>query len=95
MGLRFNHGANGDVDTTAEQLITTSVAPSIGIIVKASNANTGIIYIGNSNVTAGTNDATDGFELNAGESLMVEARDADEIYVIASAVNQRVSFLVV
>ena len=95
MGLRFNHGANGDVDTTAEQLITTSVAPSIGIIVKASNANTGIIYIGNSNVTAGTNDATDGFELNAGESLMVEARDADEVYVRASAVNQRVSFLVV
>ena len=95
MGLRFDHGANGDVDTTAEQLITTSIAPSIGILIKASNANTGIVYVGNSDVTAGGTDATDGFELNAGESLMVEGRDADEIYVIASAVNQRVSYIVI
>ena len=95
MGLRFDHGANGDVDTIAEQLITTSIAPTIGVLIKASNTNTGIIYIGNSDVTAGNTDATDGFELNAGESLMVECRDADEIYVIASTNNQRVSYLVI
>jgi len=95
MGLRFSTGANGDVDTTAEQLITTSIAPSVGILIKASNTNTGIIYVGGAGVTAGTTDATDGFELNAGESLMVEGRDADEIYVIASANNQRLSFLVI
>ena len=95
MGLRFDHGANGDVDTTAEQLITTSIAPTIGILIKASNANTGIIYVGNSDVTAGTVDATDGFELNAGESLLIEGRDASEIYVRASAVNQRVSYIVI
>jgi hypothetical protein len=95
MGLRFKTGANGDVDTTAEQLITTSAAPNLGILIKASNTNTGIIYVGGSDVTAGTNDATDGFELGAGESLMVEGRDADEIYVVASANNQRVSYLVI
>jgi len=66
MGLRFKTGANGDVDTTAEQLVTSSIAPSIGILIKASNTNTGIIYVGGSDVTAGNNNATDGFELNAG-----------------------------
>jgi len=95
MGLRFDHGANGDVDTTAEQLVATSISPSIGILVKASNTNTGIIYVGNSDVTAGDTDATDGFELDAGESLMLEGRDADEVYVIASVVNQRVSYIVI
>ena len=95
MGLRFNHGANGDVDTTAEQLVTSSIAPSIGILVNASGTNTGIIYVGNSDVTAGGTDATDGFELDAGESLMIEGRDADEIYVIASVANQRVSYIVI
>lgn len=95
MGLRFKTGANGDVDTTAEQLITTSVAPSIGILIKASSTNTGVIYVGDSTVTAGTTDATDGFELTAGESLMVEGRDASEIYVIASVNNQRVSYLII
>ena len=95
MGLRFNHGANGDVDTTAEQLVTSSIAPSIGILIKASSTNTGIIYVGNSDVTAGGTDATDGFELDAGESLMIEGRDADEIYVIASVASQRVSYIVI
>ena len=95
MGLRFTTGANGDVDTTAEQLITTSIAPNVGIVIKASNTNTGIVYVGGSTVTAGTTDATDGFELNAGETLMIEGRDADEVYVIASVVNQRVSFVVI
>ena len=95
MGLRFDHGANGDVDTIAEQLTTTKIAPTIGILIKASNTNTGIIYVGNSDVTAGSADATDGFELNAGESLLIEGRDISEIYVIASAVNQRVSYLII
>ena len=49
----------------------------------------------NSNVTAGGADATDGFELDAGESLLIEGRNANEIYVIASVANQRVSYLVI
>jgi hypothetical protein len=95
MGLRFSTGANGDVDTSAEQLVTSSIAPSVGILIKASNTNTGIIYVGGPTVTAGSNDATDGFELNAGESLMVEGRDANEVYVRASVINQRVCYLVI
>ena len=95
MGLRFTTGANGDVDTVAEQLITTSISPNLGVLVKASRTNTGIIYIGNSTVTAGTNDATDGFELSAGDALMVEGRNANEVYIIASTNNQRVSYLII
>ena len=95
MGLRFNTGANSDVDTSAEQLTTENISTSIGILVKASSSNTGIIYVGGSDVTAGTTDATDGFELDAGESLFLEGRNANEIYVIASIANQRVSYIVI
>ena len=91
----FDHGSNRDVDTAAEQITTTSIVASKGVEVKAASSNTDIIYVGNSDVTAGTTDATDGFELTAGESIFVPVDNANKVYVIASAVNQIVYFLVI
>lgn len=89
----FDHGSNLDVDTTAEQL--PSQAAKVGVTVKAGVTNTGIIYVGNSDVTAGTNGATDGFELVAGESITLPVNNANLIYVIGSANNQKVFWIAV
>lgn len=84
----IDHGSNRDIDTTAEQITSTSFASKFGITLKADITNTGIIYIGNSDVTAGTTAATDGFPLSAGETLTLEVTNANIPYAIASANNQ-------
>ena len=91
----FDHGRNSDVDTSAEQITTTSITANLGVLVKAANGNTGKIFVGNSDVTADSADATDGFELGAGESLLVKVDNANKVYVIASAINQVVYWFVV
>lgn len=91
----FDHGSNLDVDTAAEQVTTTSMAANRGVLITSDPANTGVVYIGNSDVTAGTADATDGIPLNAGEGVFIEINNANKLYAIASAVNQKVFFLVV
>lgn len=91
----FDHGGNSDVGTTAEQIVTTSTVAVKGVIVKAHRDNTGVIYIGNSDVTAATADATDGFPLESGEAITVEIDNVNKLYAIASAVNQKLYWLVV
>jgi len=91
----FDHGRNSDVDTSAEQITTTSITANYGVLVKAANGNTGKIYVGNSDVTADSADATDGFELGGGESLLVKVDNANKVYVIASTTNQAVYWFVV
>ncbi|MCC6191386.1 MAG: hypothetical protein IT318_20375 [Anaerolineales bacterium] len=87
--LSFQHGSNRDVDASAEQLTATSVKCNNGIILRAASTNTGIIYVGNSSaVTAGSDGATDGFPLSAGDALTLEVMDPSTIYVIGSAANQ-------
>jgi hypothetical protein len=90
----FDHGGNSDIDTTAEQITTTSMASSGGVLVRADDSNTGYLYLGNSDVTAGT-DATQGIKLAAGESIFIPIDNANKIYAIGSAVNQALTFLVI
>lgn len=78
------------IDTTAVQLTSTKNTTS-GVYIKASSVNTGIVYVGNSTVTRGTADATDGFELSAWEGVFIKITDPSLIYVIGSAATQRVS----
>lgn len=84
----LDHGSNRDIDTSAEQITSTSFACKFGVTLKADIANTGILYIGNSDVTAGTTAATDGFPLSPGESLTLEVTNSNIPYAIASANNQ-------
>jgi len=93
--FEIDHGRNSDVDASAEQLTTSNIRCARGVVVKAANANTGIIYVGNSDVTADSADATDGFELGAGESITIEVDDVSKIYVIASTTNQSVYWITV
>ena len=91
----FDHGANRDIDATAEQITSTSFACKFGVRLRADPANTGTIYIGNSDVTAGTTDATDGFPLRAGESVFLPVSNANIPYAIGSTTNQIVYWLAV
>lgn len=92
---KFDHGSNLDIDTTAEQLTTVSIPCKIGITIKADDDNTGDIYVGNSDVTAGTDPATDGYRLKPGDAIFLEVKNANQIYVIGSAANQKAWFLTV
>lgn len=91
----FDHGSNSAIGTGATRFIVASVPATLGIQVKAANGNTANVYVGNSDVTAATVDATDGFELGPGEGVLVRGDDVNKLYGISTAVSQRVFWFVV
>ena len=88
-------GANLDIDTSAEQIPSTSYPASVGVLFRADADNSGVIYLGNSDVTAGTTAATDGLPLSAGDAIFLQISNANLVYAIGSAVNQKIYFMVV
>lgn len=91
----FDHGAKSSIDTTAVAIVATKTICRRGVQVKAAAANTGKVYVGNSDVTNGSADATDGFELSAGQGLFVPTQDAATVYAIGSAAGQKVFWFTV
>lgn len=78
------------VGTTAVQLPNVSVPQGKAVVLKASSANTAIVYIGPSGVTTST-----GFELGVGEyspALMVT--NLNVIYAISTAANQKLHYII-
>jgi len=90
----MDHGAK-TVDTAVVQITTYNIPLTFGILIKAAGANTGIVYVGNSDVTAGTADATDGIQLSAGDAVLLELDAASKAYAIASAAGQKVFWIAV
>ena len=88
-------GSNLDIDTSAEQITSTSYPAEVGVLFRADSGNSGVVYLGNSDVTAGTTAATDGFPLSAGDGVFLQISNANLVYAIGSAVNQKVYFMVV
>ena len=88
-------GSNLDIDTAAEQITSTSYPATVGVLFRADADNSGVIYLGNSDVTAGTTAATDGLPLSAGDAVFLQISNANLVYGIGSAVNQKIYFLVV
>jgi hypothetical protein len=88
----FDH-ASLTVGATAVALASSPSVLKRGVQIKAAAANTGKVYVGNSDVTADTAAATDGFELSAGQGLFVPANDLKNVYVIASAAAQKIFYL--
>jgi len=91
----LDHGSKSSIGTSAVQLTTSSIKTIKGVIVKAATGNSGTIYIGNSDVTSGTTDATDGFELGAGAGVTVEIDNVNKVYAIGSTTGQKVYWLIV
>lgn len=88
-------GENADIDTASEQVTTVSSVAKHGVRVIADVANTGILYIGGSTVTADTSDSTDGFPLYPGDSLFLPVNNANLVYAIASVNNQKLRWIAV
>ena len=86
----ITHGSNHDIDIVAEQMTSVDFDCNNGCLICAGHNNTGVVYVGKSGVTAGTNESTDGFPLNAGDSLVIEVSNVNLIYLIADAENQKV-----
>ncbi|MEI7486258.1 MAG: hypothetical protein WCJ72_02400 [Chryseobacterium sp.] len=61
---------------------------SYSVTVKALNGNSAVVYVGVSGV-----DASNGFELNAGESISLSIDNTNRLYVIASDVNQKICLI--
>jgi hypothetical protein len=90
----FEHGRKSSIGTTAVPLTATSVHAARGVQLKAASANTGTVYVGNSDVTADSADATDGFPLTPGEGLFLPVDDPSRVYVVGSTSGQKVFFAV-
>ena len=75
------------VGTSATQLGSNTLKQ--GVVIKASSSNTGIVYLGSTNgVTTST-----GFELGAGETVTLPITNTNLVYLIATDINQIVSFI--
>ena len=94
-------GRKSSIGTSAVQMTSTSLVPQYGVSIKAAAANTGKVYVGLSNaVTADSADATDGYELAAGNEVFLPAfalqsgssNNINTIYLIGSASSQKVFF---
>jgi hypothetical protein len=89
----FLSGSVGYIGTASTSIIATATPLYNGVTVKAANTNSGIVYVGNIGVTAGTATSTDGFELGAGESMTIRINDLNKIYLRGSAAGQKVFWL--
>lgn len=58
------------------------------VTVKALNGNSAVVYVGVSGV-----DTSNGFELNAGESISLSIDNTNRLYVIASDINQKICLI--
>jgi hypothetical protein len=92
---RFDHGRKSAIGTTAVQLTTTSTHAPRGVQIKAAVGNSGVVYIGNSDVTAGAADATDGFPLGAGDGLFLPIDDPSKVWLVGTLAGQIVHYVVV
>lgn len=83
------HGQNTDVDASAEQLTATSTPLKSGITVKALPGNSDQIYIGYSSAVTASN----GYPLDADQSVFIEIDDVNKVWAIGGAANQGVSWI--
>lgn len=67
-----------------------------GVEIIADDDNTGSVYVGiNSDITAGTDDNTDGIRLKAGNSIYISTDNLNKVYLIGSGSNQKIYYLAV
>lgn len=82
----IGHGNNTDVGTSAEALASSQACKHVDVM--AAIANTGIIYVGGSGVTAAT-----GIGLYAGDVYSLDIDNVNDIYVLASVNGEDVQYV--
>jgi len=78
-------GQNDTVGTSAEVLTSSQACKHVDIM--ASVANTGIIYVGGSGVTAAT-----GIALYSGDVYSIDIDNLNDVYVIATVDGENVQY---
>jgi len=89
----FDH-ASKDVTGTATQLNTANYSCKKGITIINDIDASGPVYIGNSDVTAGTNGPTDGYPLYPGREIFIGVKDPRVIYGITETGTITVFYIV-
>jgi hypothetical protein len=83
-----------DVGVTVSALSADSRDLEGGVQIVCPTGNTGIVFVGTrSSLTAGTANASDGFPLNATDSIWLPANKESEVFLISDTASQTVSFL--
>ena len=82
----IGHGNNTAVGTSAEVLASSQACKHIDVM--AAIANTGIIYVGGSGVTA-----ANGIGLYAGDVYSLDIDDVNDVYVVASVNGEDVQYV--
>jgi|GEM_PF-1767258 len=90
----FRHGRKSGIGAAVAPLTAAAVLATKGVQLRAADANSGVVYVGQSTLTADTADATDGYPLAAGETLFVPVNDASKIFLRATAESQKVFWFV-
>ncbi len=90
----FDHGRKSGIGVSAVQLVTTPLHAAKGVELIAGSTNSGTVYVGNADVTAGSADATDGFPLAPGARLFLPLDDPSKVYLRGSAPGQAVYYVV-
>lgn len=81
----MDHGALSSIGSTALQLTATDFDAVINILLVAADNNPENLYVGNSDVTAGTTAATDGIIIEAGRRVEIEIDNPNKLYIIADS----------
>ncbi|MEM4531048.1 MAG: hypothetical protein QXY39_04200 [Thermofilaceae archaeon] len=77
------------VGTSVVQLPNVSIPAGFTVVIRADLANTGVIYIGESDVSA-----SNGFPLAAGDAVLLRIDNLNRVYAVASADNQKLAYIV-
>ena len=84
----IGHGNNTDIDSGDDEQITASSTPCKHVDIMATITNTGIIYIGDEDVTSAT-----GVALYAGDIYSIDIENLNLIYARASVDNQAIQWV--
>ncbi len=79
------------VGTTVVSLVATATPATRGVQLKASASNTGTIYVGHTASVSSSN----GLSMAAGEGVLLKVDDAQKIFLVSTAADQVVEYLVV
>ena len=89
-------GGKGSISTTPLQLTTVDAEGQRGIQITAASGNAAAVYVGESNaITPGTVDATDGYPIAAGATVVIPTLRADELYVVAPSAGHQVHWMLI
>lgn len=77
------------ISSSVPTAICSGTRPKVGVQVKSLTANTGLIYIGNSDVSS-----TKCYPLSPGESIFLPVGVTDSLYALAAVNNEKVHYVI-